>query len=294
MGNESLIISKRSIFLMQFSQTLTKFFWLKAMIFNGKTFWVTGAASGMGRTVSLELANFKIRLIISDRNREGLELLAREIEQKGSTVRVEPLDMTDTPAISFTAQRIIADGEKIAGLYQFAGISQRSLVVETPLENDRKIMEVNFFGAVALTKAVLPHMIENGGGQFAATSSLVGKFGFPYRSAYSSSKHALHGFFESLLAENARYNIRISMLIPGRVQTNISRFALNKDGSEHGQMDPGQANGITAEKAAKLIVRGLQKEKKEVWVGGKEMLMLHVRRFFPALYYRMARTIKPM
>ncbi|MBN2805710.1 MAG: SDR family NAD(P)-dependent oxidoreductase [Prolixibacteraceae bacterium] len=264
------------------------------MIFSGKTFWITGAASGMGRSVALELANFKVRLIVSDRNRDGLEALAREIEQKGSTVRVEPLDMTDTPSIFSTTQKIITDGEKIAGLYQFAGISQRSLVVETPLENDRKIMEVNFFGAVALAKAVLPHMIENGGGQFAATSSLVGKFGFPYRSAYSSSKHALHGFFESLLAENARYNISISMLIPGRVQTNISRFALNKDGSEHGQMDPGQANGITAEKAAKLIVRGLKKEQKEVWVGGKEMLMLHVRRFLPALYYRLARTIKPM
>lgn len=266
----------------------------KAMIFKGKTFWITGAASGMGRTVSMELANYQVRLILSDRNDEGLKELAREIEQKGSTARVETLDMSDTVAIFTCAKKVIADGEKIDALYQFAGISQRSLVIETPIENDRKIMEVNFFGAVALAKAVLPHMIENGGGQFAATSSLVGKFGFPYRSAYASSKHALHGFFESLLAENASYNIRVSMLIPGRVQTNISRFALNKDGSEYGKMDQGQANGITAEKAAKLIVRGLRKEQKEIWVGGKEMLMLHIRRFLPALYYQMARKIKPM
>lgn len=264
------------------------------MNFIGNTFWVTGAASGMGRTVSLELAKLKVRLIISDRDKEGLQKIAKEIEDAGSTVRIEPLDMMDTPSIFSTAEKVIADGEIISGLYQFAGISQRSLVVETPIENDRRIMEVNFFGAVALAKAVLPHMIENGGGQFAGTSSLVGKFGFPYRSAYSSSKHALHGFFESLLAENAKYNIKVSMLIPGRVQTNISRFALTKEGKEHGQMDPGQANGITAEKAAKIIVRGLKKEKKEIWVGGREMLMLHIRRFIPQLYYYMASRIKPM
>lgn len=264
------------------------------MDFTGKTFWITGAASGMGRSLSLLLATYSVRLIISDRDVQGLEHTAQEIINKGSTARIEPLDMLDTNSIFETAGRVLADGEKIAGLYQFAGISQRSLVVETPIENDRKIMEVNFFGAVALAKAILPHFIENGGGQLAATSSLVGKFGFPYRSAYSASKHALHGFFESLLAENSKHNIKVSMLIPGRVQTNISKFALDKDGKEHGKIDAGQANGITVEKAAKLILSGLKREKKEIWVGGNEMLMLHIRRFLPSLYYYMATRIKPM
>lgn len=264
------------------------------MDFKNKTVWITGAASGMGRTVALNLATYNLRLIISDRDKSGLEATALEIEEKGSSARIEPLDMLDTPSISATAKKVIADGEKIDALYQFAGISQRSLVTETPIENDRKIMEVNFFGAVALVKTVLPHMIENGGGQLAGTSSLVGKFGFPYRSAYSSSKHALHGFFESLLAENSKHGIKVSMLIPGRVQTNISKFALTKEGKEHGKMDAGQANGITAEKAATMIVRGLKKEKKEIWVGGSEMNMLHIRRFLPRLYYYMATRIKPM
>jgi dehydrogenase/reductase SDR family protein 7B len=264
------------------------------MNFAGKTFWITGAASGMGRSLALGIASSKVRLIISDRDEPGLEQTAAEISAKGSTVRIEPLDMLNTNSIFETAKKVIADGEKIAGLYQFAGISQRSLVSETPIENDRKIMEVNFFGVIALTKAVLPHMIENGGGQLAVTSSLVGKFGFPYRSAYSASKHAIHGFFESLLAENSRNNIKVSILIPGRVQTNISRFAIDKEGKEHGQLDDGQANGITAEKAAKLILSGLEREKKEIWVGGSEMLMLHIRRFLPRLYYYMATRIKPM
>ena len=264
------------------------------MDFSGKTFWITGAASGIGRSFSIMLANCQVRLIISDRDEQGLHQTAREIVARGSSVRVISLDMSDTTSIIGTAKKIINDGEKISGLYQFAGISQRSLVIETPIENDRKIMEVNFFGVVALTKSVLPHMIENGGGQLAATSSLVGKFGFQYRSAYSASKHALHGFFESLVAENSKYNIKVSMIIPGRVLTNISIHAIEKDGKEHGKLDPGQANGITAEKAAELIFSGLKHEKKEIWAGGNDRIFLYIRRFLPKLYYFMARRIKPM
>ncbi|HNW50511.1 MAG TPA: SDR family NAD(P)-dependent oxidoreductase [Prolixibacteraceae bacterium] len=264
------------------------------MDFKGKTFWITGAASGMGRALSIKLSTLGTRLIISDRDIKGLEQTASQIIANGSSARIEPLDMLDTLSIFETAQKVIADGEKISGLYQFAGISQRSLVVDTPIENDRKIMEVNFFGVITLTKAVLPHMIENGGGQLAATSSIVGKFGFPYRSAYSASKHAIHGFFECLLAENSKYNIKVSILIPGRVQTNISLFALEKDGTEHGKMDAGQANGISSEKAANQILSGLKHEKKEIWVGGKELQMLNIRRFLPRLYYYLAPRIKPM
>jgi len=264
------------------------------MDFSGKTFWITGAASGMGKSVSLLLARYSSELIISDRDQAGLEQTASAIAAMGKKVRVVVLDMSDSSAITSAAGKILAEGIRIDGLYQFAGISQRSLVSETPEENDRKIMEINFFGVVALAKALLPGMIANGGGQLAVTSSLVGKFGFPYRSAYSASKHALHGFFESLRAENNGHNIRVSILIPGRIQTNISKFAIDKDGREYGKMDPGQANGITAEKAAVQILKGLQKEKKEVLVGGKELLMLQIRRFFPAIYYKLATRIKPV
>lgn len=264
------------------------------MDFSGKTFWITGAASGMGKAVSMELAKYARRLIITDRDKEGLGETAASISEMGVTVYSYMLDMAETESINDLATKVLAEGISIDGLYQFAGISQRSLVAETPLKNDRRIMEINFFGVVALAKAILPSMIANGGGQMAVTSSLVGKFGFPYRSAYSASKHALHGFFESLLAENSKNNIKVSILIPGRVQTNISRFAIDKDGREYGKMDPGQADGITVEKAAIQIVNGLRKEKKEIKVGGRELLMLQIRRFFPALYYRLATKIKPV
>jgi len=264
------------------------------MDFSGKTFWITGAASGMGRTVALQLAKYASLIIISDRDETGLEKTSDEVSAMGARVRAVILDMSDSDAIRNEAKKILAEGISIDGLYQFAGISQRSLVVETPLENDRKIMEINFFGTVALAKAILPQMIANGGGQIAVTSSLVGKFGFPYRSAYSASKHALHGFFESLLAENSKFNIKVSILIPGRVQTNISKFAIDKEGKEYGKMDPGQANGITPERAAIRILRGLHKEKKEIKVGGNELLMLQIRRFFPSMYYKLATRIKPV
>lgn len=264
------------------------------MDFKGKTIWITGASSGMGKATAIELSKSNLRLIISDRDEEGLQKTASEIKKNKSEVRIEVLDMSAQENIIKTAEQVLSDGETIHGLYQFAGISQRSLVLETPLDNDRKIMEVNFFGVITLAKAILPHMIKNGGGQMAVASSLVGKFGFPYRSAYSASKHALHGFFESILAENYDKGIRISMIMGGRIQTNISKFALNKEGKEHGKMDSGQANGISPEKAAQQIIKGLRKEKYEIPVGGKELNMLKIKRFLPSLAFKLARSIKPM
>lgn len=264
------------------------------MDFNNKRFWITGAASGMGKALALLLATHKNRLILTDRDAPGLALVGEEAQRLGAEVIMETLDMGNTEDIYATVDKVLAKVERIHGLYQFAGISQRSLAVETPLDNDRKIMEINFFGVVTLAKALLPHMIEAGGGQIAVTSSIVGKFGFPYRTAYSASKHAIQGFFESLRAENGKHNICVSILIPGRIQTNISKFALDKQGNEYGKMDPGQANGITSEKAAKQILRGLKREQKEIHVGGKELLMLQIRRFFPALFYKLATRIKPV
>ena len=263
------------------------------MNFTGKTFWITGASSGMGKAVAVALSKFNTRLIISGRNVNNLQITAEEIEKNGSRARIEVLDMLDAASIVRTAKKVLSDKEKIAGLYHFSGISQRSLLIETPLENTRKIMEINFFGVVALTNIILPSMIKNGEGQIAVASSLVGKFGFPYRSAYASSKHALHGYFETLLAENYDKGIRISMLMGGRIHTDISKFSLDKDGQEHGKMDEGQAKGISPEKAAQQILKGLKKDKREVPVGGKELIMLKLKRFFPAIHSRLIRKLNP-
>lgn len=262
------------------------------MDFNNKTIWITGAASGIGKAVALELSKENTNLILSDKNESGLAEVAGVCEKNGCTTLIVPIDLSDEKSVESAAGKVLDKNIKIDCLYQFAGISQRSLVSETPLYIDRKIFEINFFGAIALTKAVLPGMIKNGGGQLAVTSSLVGKFGFPHRSSYSATKHALHGFFESLRAENKQNNIHVSIFIPGRVKTNISVNAITKDGTTHGKMDAGQDTGITPEKAAQIICRGLRKNKKEILVGGKELIMIHIRRFLPRLYYYLSSRIK--
>ena len=264
------------------------------MKFSDKTIWITGASSGIGRAVASELAKEKVYLILSGRNKKALEEVAAQCRENGSSVSIVPFDLGNEKEVEAAAAGVFKKAGKIDCLYHFGGISQRSFVHETSPEVDRKIFEVNFFGTIVLTKAVLPKMIKNGGGQIAVTSSIVGKFGFPYRSAYSASKHALHGFFESLRAENTKNNIRVSIIIPGRIKTNISANALEKDGSAHGKMDEGQDQGKSADAAAKIICRKLRKERKEILVGGMDLLMVHIRRFLPPLYYYLSSRVKPL
>lgn len=262
--------------------------------FKGKTIWITGASSGIGKAVAIEISKNRAHLILSGRNETALREVAEKCMKNGSTAETIAFDLGDEISVNNAAQTVLSKTTRIDALYQFGGISQRSFAGETPLVIDRKIFEVNYFGTIALAKAVLPGMIENGGGHIAVTSSIVGKFGFPYRSAYSASKHALHGFFESLRAENSTRNIRVSVIIPGRIKTSISVNAIDKYGKPYSRTDEGQSNGIPAEKSARIICRKLKKEKEEILFGGKEIIMVHIRRFLPALYYRLAPRIKPL
>ena len=225
---------------------------------------------------------------------EDLEEVAQICKKNGSTTVVVPFDLGDQESIRKAANSVFENEKNIEGLYHFGGISQRSYASETSIDVDRKIFEVNFFGTIELTKKVLPAMIKNGGGQIGVTSSIVGKFGFPYRSSYAATKHALHGFFESLRAENVSNKVLVSMIIPGRIKTNISVNALDKDGNTHNKMDEGQDKGLSAEKTARIIVKQLEKEKKEILVGGSELIMVHIRRFLPRLYYYLSTKVKPL
>ena len=155
-------------------------------------------------------------------------------------------------------------------------------------------MDINYFAPVMITKLVMPGMLKKQYGTIAVTTSIAGKFGFPLRSTYSASKHALYGFFESLQAEYYDRNIRVVMICPGRVRTNISMNALGPDGNKHALYDKGQAEGITADKAAKKIVNAIYKRKSELFVGGKELIMVTIKRFLPGLSRILVRKIKPL
>lgn len=254
-----------------------------------KVIWITGASSGIGEALSIALAKEGAQLVLTARNEEKLIMLKEKCIDFCENCLILPMDLVRIEAIPAAAEKVIATFGRIDMLINNAGISQRALAREADLAIDRQVMELNFFSPVALTKAVLPYMLKQKSGHIVAVSSIVGKFGFPLRSAYSSSKHALFGFFDSLRAEED--DLDISIIIPGRIQSNISVNAIGKDGKAGGQMDPGQANGMSATRCADIIVKGLKNKKKELLVGNKELLMVHIRRFLPALYYKMAKSV---
>ena len=257
--------------------------------------WITGASSGIGEACAYRYAAQGARLILTSSSAERLEKVAEKCRAAGATqVVVLPYDFSSNDDIEALVQSAWDATEGIDIVMLNAGISQRTNVEDTSMEMVRKIMEVNYFAPVAIAKEILPKMLKRGGGKIAVTTSIAGRFGFPLRCGYSSSKFALYGFFETLQAEYYDAGIRVTIVCPGRVQTNISRYALDKGGKPHGVMDPGQAGGMTAEAAARIITRAIAKEKKEVLVGRKELLMVYIKRFFPGLCAMLARKIKPM
>lgn len=260
-----------------------------------QSIWITGASSGIGAACARNYACQGARLVLTSSSSDRLEEVAEKCRAAGAeSVFVLPYDFSNTDHINELVSKAweLTGGIDIVLLN--AGISQRTNVEDTSMEMVRKIMEINYFAPVAIAKELLPYMVARGGGKMAVTTSIAGRFGFPLRCGYSSSKFALYGFFETLQAEYYNSGIKVTMVCPGRVCTNISRYALDKGGKPHGELDPGQANGMSADKAAKIIVKAIRKSRKEVQVGGKELLMVYIKRFFPDLCAMISRKIKPM
>lgn len=262
------------------------------MIFKDKTCWVTGASSGIGEALAYELAKQGAKLIISSNDPQELERVKANCLKINSFCEAIPFDLSNPIEVKLAAQNTTRKFGPIFLLINNGGISQRSLAVDTPIEIDRKIFEIDFFSYVALTKSVIPGMISAREGFIAATSSISGKFGFPLRSAYAAAKHAIQGFFETIRIELLPHNIGVTIAYPGRVNTKISVNAIDKDGKSHGVMDSGQANGISAEECAKQYLKAIAKRKTEVFIGGKELLMVHIKRLFPSIFFRIITKIK--
>ncbi|MGZ4035760.1 MAG: SDR family oxidoreductase, partial [Bacteroidia bacterium] len=202
-------------------------------IYKNKIVWITGASSGIGEALAHAFAAEGAKLILSARRNDELVRVKNSLKLNDADVLILPLDLSDTSHVNELTKQVISKFGRIDILVNNGGMSQRSLAKDTSLENDRKLMEINFFGTVALTKSVLPFMLKQKSGHIIAMSSISGKFGFYLRSAYSASKHALHGFFESLRMEIYNDNIKVMIICPGRIKTNISINALTSDGSRH-------------------------------------------------------------
>lgn len=261
-------------------------------LFQNKVVWITGASSGIGEALAKAFANEGARLVLSSRRKEELERVKKDLKTAESNVFVLPLDLSDSAKTDELVQQAIAQFGQIDILVNNGGISQRSLAKDTPLAIDRKVMEVNFFGTVALTKSVLPNMLKQKSGHIVVISSVVGKFGFYLRSAYSASKHALEGFFESLRIETYKDNIKVLIVCPGKIHTNISVNAVTGDGGTHNKMDESTEKGLSAEECARQILNGIKTNKEELLIGGAEIRAVYIKRFFPGLFSRIIRKQK--
>lgn len=260
-------------------------------IFADRTAWVTGASSGIGASLALALARRGARLILSARRLDRLEQV-RERCEGGAEHTVLPLDLEKVDTLAAVAQGAVTDHGPIDFLFHAGGLGQRALAMDTDLVVDRRIMDVNYFGTVALTKAVLPSMLERGSGHVVPISSLVGKFGTPQRSAYAASKHALHGFFDSLRAELHGQGVHITVVCPGFVSTELSLQALTGDGTPQGHRDETHVNGMDADVCAEKILTAVARRRAEVNIGGSEVLGVYVKRLAPWLFDRIIRRAR--
>lgn len=249
--------------------------------------WITGAGSGIGKALALAYNQDHNTIILSGRKESQLNEVAATIKSS----YVLPLDVTDEVAIQNAVVQVDSKFGKVDILINNAGVSQRALVSETNNEVGRKLMEVNFFGSIHLTKAVLPLMKKSNTGSIIAMSSAAGKFGFPLRSYYAASKHALHGWYEALGLELKDTDIHVMVVCPGRIKTDISKNALTGTGEAHAEMDPGQESGVSVEKCASAILKGIRNKKTEIYIGGSEVLMIYFKRYAPWLFRFVAKRV---
>ncbi len=257
--------------------------------FNDKVVWITGASSGLGEALAIECAKENAKLVISARRESELVRVktacAKYIDE--ASILILPLDVTDLSNVEAEVQKVIQKFNRIDVLINNAGVVQRSYVIDTPVALERKLFEVNYFGSVILSKAVLPIMQKQKSGNILVVSSVMGKVGFPGRSTYSASKHALHGYFETLRIEENMNGINVHIICPGYIKTQVSLNAVNAKGEKYNKMDKGQENGMDPFVAARKVMKAIRNNKFETFFGGKELIAITFKRLFPSLFYRL-------
>lgn len=260
-------------------------------MFTNQVIWITGASSGIGEALALQFGAAGAKVVLSARRREQLQRVAQRCAAAGADpghAMVLPLDVTDFEAMPGAVEKVLETFGRIDMLVNNAGISQRDRCVDTELEVYRRLFEVDVLGQIALTKAVLPVMLDQARGHISVTSSVAGKVGAPYRTGYCAAKHAVMGFFDALRAEVAQHGIRVTTITPGFIRTDISVNALRGDGSAYGQTDRDVAGGMDAARCADAILKGFRKGTPEIAVGeGMEMKALWLKRLFPKLVFRL-------
>lgn len=258
--------------------------------FEGKVVWITGASSGIGEALAYAFAREGAKLVLTARRKAELERVADACTD--THIEIVPIDLAHVDELASKVDDVVRRVGRIDIMVHNAGISQRSLAIETSLDVDRRIMELDYFAVVALTKALLPHMLSVRGGRFVVISSLAGLFGTKFRSAYAAAKHALHGFFDALALEHADDGIEVTMVCPGYVNTNVSANALRGDGKTHGVVDESIAQGLDPAEAARIIVDGIAANESLILPAGKEIAGYYLKRLAPGLLRKLLARMK--
>jgi dehydrogenase/reductase SDR family member 7B len=251
--------------------------------FKGKVIWITGASSGIGRILARFLSGYGASLVLSARDTANLESVANELGD--AKVHIHPMDLTDLDSLEAKTHEAIEVFGQIDMLFNNAGISQRSYLHETSFDVIRRIMDVDFTGAAALTTYLLPHFYERREGHIVVTSSVMGKFGTPLRTGYCAAKHALQGFYEALATEAVGHGVAVTLLVPGWIRTDISLHALSGDGSLHGEFDKGMVTARGPEFFVPRMLRGVAKKRFEIVIAlnWKTRIGMFLKRYAPAL-----------
>jgi short-subunit dehydrogenase len=261
------------------------------MSFQNKVVWITGASSGIGEGMVHAFAKAGAKVVLSARREDELIRVKNEANLSEENALVLPFDVEKHEQAEAKVAQIMQKFGRIDVLMNNAGISSRGMVMDNTMEVYRRIFELNVFSVIAITRAVLPIMIAQKSGHITATSSIAGKIGTPMRSAYAATKHALHGFFDSLRSEVYKENVAITLICPGYIKTNISVNALNGSGSQYGKMDENQIKGMSPEECANKILKGMANGKQELYIGGKEVMGVYLKRFFPRILSKMVRNV---
>ena len=261
------------------------------MSLENKIIWITGASSGIGKALALELSKLNCKLILSARNKDRLLAVKNECTDPNN-VHIVPFDLENYESCPKIVTSTISLFGKIDILINNGGVSQRDSAINTKIAVDKRIMDINYFGTIALSKALLPHFIKQQAGHFVVVTSVVGKVATPVRSSYSASKHALHGFFDSLRAEVYKDHIDVTLILPGYVRTELSFNALVGDGSRQDKMDVATDNGILPAVFAKKMIAAIRKKKREIVIGGlKETASVYLKRIWPGLLAKLVRKV---
>ncbi len=257
--------------------------------FSEKVVVITGASSGIGRELAYQLADQGAWLVLASRDADRLEAVATMCRERGGKALVVPTDVAIRDQCENLIAQTINEYGRLDALVNNAGITMWAMFDDIQdLTMIERIMQVNYMGSVYCTYFALPHL-KKSNGRLVGVSSLTGKMGIPTRSAYSASKHAMAGFFDTLRIELAAKGVSVTMIYPGFVQTEVRERAFGPDGKPLGESPAQESKMMTAEECASIIVRAMAKRKREVVMTARGKVGQWLKLLAPGVVERIAR-----